>query len=104
MQSGSGGDAMNVQRRSFLRGVAGAVGGLLGGLWAGRAEGQRRPEAMGAAETISGAPGRPPGSARSLPVTVLDVPKLPYEIDKGLKVFKLVAEPIKAEFVPGKVF
>jgi len=39
-----------------------------------------------------------------LPVTVLDVPKLPYEIDKGVKVFKLVAEPVKAEFVPGKVF
>src|SRR5262249_37902500 len=39
-----------------------------------------------------------------VPVTVLDVPKLPYEIDKGVKVFKLVAEPVKAEFVPGKVF
>ena len=95
---------MNVQRRSFLRGVAGTVGGLLGGLWAGQAEGQRRPDAVSAAEGTSGSPGRPAGSARSLPVTVLDVPKLPYEIDKGVKVFKLVAEPVKAEFVPGKVF
>src|SRR5262249_24236681 len=103
MQSGAGGDAMNVQRRSFLRGVAGTVGGLLGGLWAGQAEGQRRPDAVRAAERTSGAPGRPAGSARSLPVTVLDVPKLPYEIDKGVKVFKLGAQPVKAEFGPGKI-
>src|SRR5262245_65015617 len=102
MQSGSGGHAMNVQRRSFLRGVGGAVGGLLGGLWAGRAEGQRRPDAVGAAERTSAPPGRPTGSARSVPVTVLDVPKLPYEIDKGGKVFKLVREPGKAGCGPGR--
>ncbi len=39
-----------------------------------------------------------------LPVQTLDVPKLPYEVDGGVKVFRLVAEPVKMEVLPGKVF
>ena len=58
----------------------------------------------------TGGPAPPPSTAAArrgntwpLPVNVLDVPKLPYEMDGGTKVFKLVAEPVKAEFVPGRV-
>ena len=38
-----------------------------------------------------------------LPVVTPDVPDLPFEMDNGVKVFHLVAEPVKQEIVPGKV-
>lgn len=98
---------MSLRRRNFLGGALGALGGLLGGLTAGRSEaqhGEHRPEPGGAAGRPAPAPMRAASGKASLPVNVLDVPKLPYEIDKGVKVFRLVAEPVKAEFVPGKVF
>jgi len=37
-----------------------------------------------------------------LPVYTPDIPKLPYELDNGVKVFNLVAEPVKTEFAPGR--
>ena len=48
---------------------------------------------------------RPPlaSFAGSAPVTTTDIPKLPYTVDKGIKVFHLVAEPLKREFLPGKI-
>ena len=33
-----------------------------------------------------------------------DLGKLPFEWDNGVKVFRLVAEPLKQEVLPGKVF
>ncbi|MEQ1473022.1 MAG: copper oxidase [Candidatus Acidiferrum sp.] len=38
-----------------------------------------------------------------LPVITLDVPDLPFEMDNGVKVFHLVAEPVKQEILPGKM-
>jgi FtsP/CotA-like multicopper oxidase with cupredoxin domain len=38
-----------------------------------------------------------------LPVVTPDLPDLPFEIDNGVKVFHLVAEPVKHEIIPGKV-
>ncbi len=40
----------------------------------------------------------------SVPVTTLDVPDLPFTMDGGVKVFKLVAEPVKQLIVPGRIF
>jgi FtsP/CotA-like multicopper oxidase with cupredoxin domain len=37
-----------------------------------------------------------------LPVQTPDVPKLPWNLDNGVKVFHLVAEPVKCELVPGR--
>jgi manganese oxidase len=39
------------------------------------------------------------------PVSVVtpDIPKLPYTMDGGVKVFHLVAEPVKREILPGRV-
>ena len=39
------------------------------------------------------------------PVSVIapDIPKLPYTMDGGVKVFHLVAEPVKRELMPGRV-
>jgi FtsP/CotA-like multicopper oxidase with cupredoxin domain len=39
-----------------------------------------------------------------LPVEPPDLPKLPYKMMDGRKVFHLVAEPVKREFIPGYVF
>jgi len=38
-----------------------------------------------------------------LPVVTPDVPDLPFEMDHGVKVFHLVAEPVNHEIIPGKV-
>ena len=54
----------------------------------------------------------PPGASRAgasgaggfLPVVAPDLGKLPFEWDNGVKVFRLVAEPLKQEVLPGKVF
>jgi hypothetical protein len=43
-----------------------------------------------------------PSGVTNLPVETPDVPKLPCELDNGVKVFHLVAEPVKREFLPGK--
>ncbi len=42
-------------------------------------------------------------NAGFLPVITLDVPDLPFETDNGVKVFHLVAEPVKQEILPGKI-
>lgn len=39
-----------------------------------------------------------------LPVVTLDVSDLPFTIDNGVKVFHLVAEPVKQTVVPGRTF
>ena len=40
----------------------------------------------------------------SVPVTTLDVADLPFTMDHGVKVFHLVAEPVKQVIVPGRTF
>jgi FtsP/CotA-like multicopper oxidase with cupredoxin domain len=40
----------------------------------------------------------------SLPVATPDVAKLPWKSENGIKVFHLIAEPVKREFLPGSVF
>ena len=46
-----------------------------------------------------------PSSIGGPPVSVItpDIPKLPYTMDGGVKVFHLVAEPVKRELMPGRV-
>jgi FtsP/CotA-like multicopper oxidase with cupredoxin domain len=44
-----------------------------------------------------------PAGAGFLPVVTTDVPDLPFEMDNGIKVFHLVAEPVKHEIIPGKI-
>ena len=40
----------------------------------------------------------------SVPVTTLDVGDLPFTIDNGVKVFHLIAEPVKQVIIPGRTF
>jgi FtsP/CotA-like multicopper oxidase with cupredoxin domain len=90
---------VNNSRRSFFRGIA-TIAGMAA---AGRtAAGQMtHPPAPPR-------PGRVPGAAAAhvagavVPVVTPDIPHLPFEIEGGVKVFKLRAEPVKTEFVPGR--
>lgn len=45
-----------------------------------------------------------PAAGGFLPVETPDMPKLPWKMENGVKVFHLVAEPVKREFLPGKTF
>src|SRR5450755_261015 len=40
----------------------------------------------------------------SAPVTTLDVGDLPFTMDNGVKVFQLIAEPVKQLIIPGRTF
>jgi manganese oxidase len=40
----------------------------------------------------------------SVPVITPDIPDLPFTVDNGVKVFNLVAEPVKQVIVPGRTF
>jgi hypothetical protein len=40
----------------------------------------------------------------SVPVTTLDIADLPFTMDNGVKVFNLIAEPVKQLIVPGRIF
>ena len=87
---------MNKKRRAFLRGGA----TLLGAGWlAGRPARAQHPHPA-QAESKQEVADQPAGG---LPVHTPDLPNLPYELDNGIKVFHLVAEPVKREFVPGKL-
>lgn len=39
-----------------------------------------------------------------VPVTTLDVADLPFKIENGVKVFNLIAEPVKQQIIPGRTF
>ncbi|MFA6045913.1 MAG: copper oxidase [Phycisphaerales bacterium] len=43
------------------------------------------------------------GALPYAPVVMPDIPTLPFEMDNGVKVFRLVAEPVQREFAPGVV-
>jgi hypothetical protein len=43
------------------------------------------------------------GPSASIPVNTPDVANLPFKMDGGVKVFNLIAEPVKQEILPGRV-
>ena len=91
------------ERRRFLQAGIGALAGMLGFAGGVNAQsptpGSRSGSTSSGTRTIAGDPAAP-----FLPVVAPDVRKLPFEWDGGVKVFKLVAEPVKQEVLPGKVF
>jgi FtsP/CotA-like multicopper oxidase with cupredoxin domain len=76
---------MGQGRRRFLE-RAGFLGAAAGWLTRGHADAQ----ALRASSTF-------------VPVSTPHVPKLSYTVQNGVKVFELAAEPVKREFLPGKV-
>ncbi len=47
---------------------------------------------------------QPPPSGPVVPVVTPDIPDLPFSMDNGVKVFHLIAEPVKQVIVPGRTF
>jgi hypothetical protein len=91
------------ERRRFLQTGLGATLGAVG--LANYVMAQSPTTGSSAGTTASGPRpvARVPG-APTLPVAAPDLAKLPYEVDGGVKVFRLVAEVVKQEVLPGKVF
>ncbi len=56
------------------------------------------------AREVGVTPGKGAPSAGSVPVVTLDVADLPFRMDNGVKVFNLIAEPVKQVIVPGRTF
>ena len=65
----------------------------------------QHPNATQPAANMRVTPGTgPSGSGTPVPVTTLDVGDLPFTMDNGIKVFSLVAEPVKQVIIPGRTF
>src|SRR6516162_10100570 len=94
---------MNSKRREFFRRAfwgAGALASAKG--WAAQSEPSVHHDQMQIVAMSESHPGA--DSARqSVPVQTPDISDLPFELDSGVKVFHLIAEPVKRELVPGKV-
>ncbi len=94
---------MFIDRRCLLRGGLGLLAWLAG--LKAYAQAQSHParhEQQGKPESHEKS--KPPPKGRFVSVKTPDIPKLPYELQDGVKVFNLVAEPVKRDFIPGKTF
>ncbi len=89
-----------ITRRKML--LSGAAALLTGGI--SMLLGRKQLEAVNTATTTQPAPIIPPiqGLAYT-PVVTLNGSTLPWKWDNGVKVFHLIAEPVKREFAPGMI-
>ena len=100
---------MQPSRRSFLRGLATVAG------TAGAASASAQHENHGAAPAASKAPASAParaarpasiGGPQILPgiaeVVTPDVPKMPWRMEGGVKVFNVAVEHVRTQFIPGR--
>ena len=96
---------MKASRRDFLRGgVFGTAGLFSGRTLAANSPGQPVHERTSrAAEQLLSHSVQSLGKS-VLPVETPDVANLPWQMENGVKVFHLVAEVVKREFLPGKAF
>lgn len=84
------------RREAVLSGAALLAGGAA--LLSREAEAQ--PAAASAAPSTAPAPDK---DLPYIPVETPNVPVLPWKMENGVKVFRLVAEPVKREFAPGMI-
>jgi manganese oxidase len=94
---------MNGTRRSFFQDAALFGAGLFGLSARAQAESQHETQQSGkrpssAQASASSTKSSPP----PIPMMTPDVPDLPFELDAGVKVFRLKAEPLKRKIVPFK--
>ena len=97
---------MDRRRRSFLQRAAVFGAGLFTarGMAAGQQNGREQQMPPGMQMDHSHMQmGTSAEGAVPPPVVTPDVPDLPFELDNGVKVFHLVAEPVKQEIFPGRV-
>jgi len=97
---------MNKSRRDFLR-RAFAATTLLGAARIASAQspqpGPHQQETTGERRTETVPSFGQSKGTLVLPVETPDIPKLPWHIDNGVKVFHLIPEVLKRELMPGKV-
>ncbi len=82
-------------RRSFFRSVFGFGAGA-----AALAQAAKHQDAHSTGQTVT----QPPNSGAPLPVLTPDIADLPFTMENGVKVFHLIAEPVKQTIVPGRTF
>jgi FtsP/CotA-like multicopper oxidase with cupredoxin domain len=89
---------MNSKRRAFLRGSAFLGAGALVSAKAEAQHEHNQPKQekkaapkQAAAQNVNIAP---------VPVYTPDIPKLPFTVENGVKVFHLIAEPVRTQFLP----
>jgi manganese oxidase len=95
---------MNNGRRTFIHGIAALSAGVISSAkaLAMQRQGQTMPCMPGM--PMPGCPdtsSQKPGGNQSVVTT--DLPDLAFEMDNGVKVFHLIAEPVKQTLIPGKV-
>ena len=113
---------MSNNRRSFFTKLTSLSAGIFAGTGLIAAQRPKPPQdAMGPMDMQHGNIQHPPNSqpaanlrassassigtsSSPVPVTTLDIGDLPFTIDNGVKVFSLVAEPVKQLIVPGRTF
>src|SRR5262245_38343479 len=89
---------MNWMRRKFLHGSA-----LLGAGWlANRAASAQHEHHQPAKQVATKNSGKQKAESAEgfVPVQTPDIPKLPYKLEDGVKVFQLTAEVVESEFLP----
>ena len=95
---------MNNGRRTFIQSIAALSAGVVASAKALAAQGQKMQDMPGMQhERSKPEPAHVPQPGIVLPVVTPDVPDLAFEMDNGVKVFHLVAEPVKQVLLPGKV-
>lgn len=95
---------MGIDRRNFLQSMAALFIGLRSSALAQSYAVRQDTDWGAAAPSPSDAEKREGRTARSVRIQTPDIPRLPYKVENGVKVFHLIAQPLKREFVPGKVF
>jgi len=94
---------MTMSRRNFLGGGVFATAGLVSAL---AAHGQHQHHEMPQTPRPRSEPEVPPATPTEggplLPVETPDIPTLPWRMENGVKVFNVVAEPVKRRLVPFK--
>ena len=95
---------MGIDRRNFLQSMAVLLVGLKASALAQSYPIQHDAGRGTAAPEPGGAKKKGGQASRFVPIQTPDVPNLPYKVENGVKVFRLVAEPMKREFIPGKLF
>lgn len=90
---------MSDSRRQFFRRT------MMGSLAAGatRLLAESAPHAQAGHARTSKHESTSPSAGPMLPVVTPDIPRLPYTRDGAVKIFNLVAEPVRTEIVPGRV-
>ena len=102
---------MNKARRKFIQSAAAVGAGLLAGGKAIAAQQEKQMQDMPGMQHMQHekkkAEEKPVRQVSqlgiALPVETPDVPNLPYTVENGVKVFNLVAEPVKRQLVPFKM-